>query len=232
MNVIKKLRESLFSCQALFTILLFLLVAAFLTNNKDLLSAVRQGDIAYVRESVSGDLLEAYLLMLLVMIIQNSFTVIPLIIVITINLALFGFVYGFLWSWFTSVIAAVIIYTLFRYYFRHIVTNKVNKDILKKINENGYGYVFQARIFPFVPTSLINILAGLSSIHIADFVKATVFGNLIYFFVLALIPAGVLSSSVTVTVIGIVVFLLIGFYYWFSKKKTKAADNENASQQE
>ena len=37
---------------------------------------------------------------LLIMSIQNIFTVIPLILVLTVNYTLFGFLYGFLWSWF------------------------------------------------------------------------------------------------------------------------------------
>ena len=57
-------------------------------------------------------------------------------------------------------------------------------------------FVFSARVLPFIPTSLINILGGLSTIGLKGFTIGTALGNFIYFFLLALVPAGLMSSGI------------------------------------
>ncbi|MFC6601848.1 TVP38/TMEM64 family protein [Ectobacillus funiculus] len=120
------------------------------------------------------------------MIIQNAFTIIPLLGLITINVALFGFFNGFLWSWFTSIIAAIIIFMSVRYCFQDWVLKKINPALVTKVEQAGFMYVIQGRIFPFVPTSLVNIIAGLSSIRFTHFLLGTIIGNFVYFFFCAI----------------------------------------------
>src|SRR3954462_15298054 len=99
---------------AVMTVLIFVIFFDSIMESK-IFEAVMAGDIQYIRNAVSNSWLYAYLFMLFIMVIQNSFTVIPLILVITINIALFGFLKGFLWSWFTSVIAGILIFLSVRY---------------------------------------------------------------------------------------------------------------------
>jgi len=197
-------------------LLVILTVLCFLRDNP-LLNAVLDGNVRKVRTMLEGNMLYAYLFMLLIMIIQNSFTIIPLILVITINLALFGFIQGFLWSWFTSVVAAYIICVCVRFVFKNRVIKRFNPEHIEKMEQNAFKYVFQARVFPFVPTSLINILAGLSSVHYKPFVLGTTLGNFIYFFVLALIPAGLLSADISLYMLAVIVIFIFGLYYVFKR---------------
>ena len=163
--------------------------------------------------------------MFLVMVIQNSFTVFPLILVITINLNLFGFINGFLWSWFTSVLASILVFYGVRYIFQGMIIEKFNPKLIEKVDANGFAYVFQARIFPFVPTSLVNILAGLSTIRIMPFTIATAIGNFLYFFALALIPAGIIKADLNEYVVWVIILGAVLLYYLFKllQKKRKAA---------
>ncbi|WP_310194857.1 VTT domain-containing protein [Neobacillus niacini] len=153
------------------------------------------------------------------MVIQNSFTIIPLIIIITLNYALFGFVNGLIWSWFTSIIAAGIWFFGSRYFFNDWVQKKSNPELLTKMEQNGLLFVFQARIIPFVPTSLINILSGLSSITFKHFIIGTMFGNLIFFFVLSLIPAGLMEGNMEQNILLGIAIILVGFVFFFRVKK-------------
>ncbi len=198
-------------------VLLVILTVLCILRDSPLFNAVLDGNVRYVRSILEGNMLYAYLFMLLIMIIQNSFTIIPLILVITINLALFGFLQGFLWSWFTSVAAAYIICVCVRFIFKNKVIKRFNPEHIEKIEQNAFKYVFQARVFPFVPTSFINILAGLSSVYYKPFVLATALGNFIYFFVLALIPAGLLSADINLYMLAVMVIFLFGLYYVFKR---------------
>lgn len=64
------------------------------------------------------------LIMMLLMFLQNLFTFIPLILVITINIALFGFWRGYFFSTFSSVIGSTLIFLSIRYFFANLFTSE------------------------------------------------------------------------------------------------------------
>lgn len=189
-------------------------------RNTSLFEAILEGDLQKIKTFVGNNRISILLFSTLVMIIQNTFTIIPLLVVITINITFFGFLLGFLWSWLTSILAAIIIFFLVRYLFQSWLLRKIDEKLVKKVENKGFLYVFEARVFPFVPTSLVNILAGVSSIKFSSFLLGTLFGNFIYFFVLALIPVGFLSSTVNEYIVGGILLLFLTFYYFYSKKRT------------
>lgn len=191
----------------------FFVLFMFLLLNRQILTHLVNGDVLAIREFLIENLLYAYVFMLVIMIIQNTFTVFPLLLVITINITLFGFINGFLWSWISSLIAATIVFYSVRYLFQERLIEKFKKELIEKVDAKGFSYVFQARIFPLVPTSLVNVLGGLSTVRFWPFLLATTFGNFIYFFVLALIPAGLLSDDINETFIWVILVGAILVYY-------------------
>ena len=168
---------------------------------------------------------------LLIMSIQNIFTVIPLILVLTVNYTLFGFLYGFLWSWISSIIGAAFMFFGSRYFFQGWVAKKINPEWLTKIEHNTFTFVFQARIMPFVPTSLINILGGVSPIKFKPFILGTILGNFIYFLLLISIPAGILHTNMNDSIVIFVIFLAIVVYFilkkLFKRKNTQKNIDSN-----
>lgn len=80
-----------------------------------------------------------------------------------------------------------------RYWFQDFFAKYVNSQWESKIEENGFGVVFIGRVMPFMPTSVVNIAAAISSIRFMKFFYATVLGNMIYFFILSSISLGILS---------------------------------------
>lgn len=202
-------------------LLIFAIVFFVYIQESELYKAIINGDDEYLKIAVSDATLYIYGFMLMIMIIQNSFTVIPLLLVITINITIFGFVKGFLWSWITSILAAIIIFMTVRYLFSNYFSSKISSVQLEKIENNGVSYVLIARIFPFIPTSLINIIGGLSTISLRKFIIGTAVGNFIYFFILALIPAGLLLSGINAYVIAAIIILFVAASYLLSKIKGK-----------
>lgn len=200
-----------------------LLLLVFLILNRQIITLLVKRDVDAIQGFLDDNLLYALLFMLVIMILQNSFTVFPLLLVITINITLFGFFNGFLWSWISSVIAAMLVFYAVRYLFQERLIEKFKPELLKKIDANGFAYVFQARIFPLVPTSLVNILGGISTVRFWPFTIATTIGNFLYFFILALIPAGLFSEELNETVIWIVLIgaILVYYLYKFVRKKRK-----------
>ena len=201
----------------------FLLLLVFLIMNRQIITLLVNQDIEATQDFLDDNMLHAVVFMLVIMILQNSFTVFPLLLVISINITLFGFINGFLWSWISSIIAAIAVFYSVRYLFQERLIEKFKPELLKKIDANGFSYVFQARVFPLVPTSLVNILGGLSTVRIWPFILATTIGNFLFFFALALIPAGLLSEELDETLIWVVLIGAILAYYLFKlvRKKRK-----------
>jgi uncharacterized membrane protein YdjX (TVP38/TMEM64 family) len=205
-----------------------ILIIFLVVHNTETFRLLRIGDLDSIIISLKNTTFSKFFFTFIIMVIQNSFTIIPLIIIITINYALFGFFNGLLWSWLTSIIAAGIWFYGSRYFFNDWVQKKTNPELLSKMEQNGLLFVFQARIIPFVPTSLINILSGLSSIKFKHFLVGTMFGNLIFFFVLTLIPAGLMEGNMEQNILLGTVLVLVGvvvFYRIRKKQKTRKQVN-------
>ncbi|MGE7984239.1 TVP38/TMEM64 family protein [Solibacillus sp. NPDC093137] len=175
------------------------LFAAILTGLFFLLykSGISVSDLSpqLILELAHNNLTIVILIMILLMFLQNLFTFIPLILVITINIALFGFWRGYFFSTFSSVIGSTSIFLSIRYFFANLFSSEKLKKYEQQINQNSFLFVLSGRILPFLPTNLINIVSGLSKMKISYFISATTIGNMIYGLVLASVSYGVVSVS-------------------------------------
>ena len=122
----------------LLALLLLLLIPLFAALDRDLFHAVLNGEIYEIRTAVAGNPITSYLLLLVLMIVQNTFTIIPLILIITLNFTLFGFVNGFIWGWICSIIAAMLIFICVRYIFQ----DRLLKRFKPRINQISRGKRF------------------------------------------------------------------------------------------
>lgn len=173
-----------------FAALAALLVLALRT---ELFRLILQGDLDGIRTMAQGNMLELMLLTLVLMVLQNSFTVLPLVLLVTFNISVFGFFNGYLWSWSTSIVGAIVPFLITRFWFQDMFVAKIKEEWRRKLELNGFWFVFAGRVFPFMPTSVINLASGVSSVTIKHYMWSTVLGNMIYVFALALIPLGIMS---------------------------------------
>lgn len=177
--------------------LVLLLVAAVLAAA--LLYAVASGLTAVSEEDIRRMTAENMGLLLLVMfalmVFQNLVTVIPLVAILSVNVALFGLVGGFAWSWLTSLVGATAAFAVARYGFQDVVTRKLKRSWLEKIEQNGFMFVFLARLFPFAPSNLINFTAGVSGVPFRRYIASTAAGNFLFQLTVSLLVEGLLSEG-------------------------------------
>lgn len=197
---------------------LIVIILTYTLSQTEWFPSILSGDIHSI---VKENKYSMMLITLMIMVIQNTFTIIPLLLIISINYSLFGFINGFLWSWFTSIIGAALMFYGSRYLLQSWVINKVKDEWLKEIEANGFIFVFQGRIIPFIPTSLINIVSGISTIKFKSFINGTIIGNFLYFFILTLVPAGLMKAEWNESIIITILALSIIFYLYYRKKKKK-----------
>ncbi|RXZ81737.1 DedA family protein [Paenibacillaceae bacterium] len=168
-------------------------IAAVLLFHSDLLSFIPYWDPQQLVALANDNIMLLLLVTLLLMVVQNLFTVLPLLLLVSINVSIFGFLYGYLWSWLTSVIGAVIAFLIIRSGVQRFFLRFLNQKLLDRFERSGFYYVLIGRLFPLIPTSMVNIAAGISSIPIKAFTYGTLIGNMFYLLVLSLIPMGLMS---------------------------------------
>ncbi|WP_127531790.1 TVP38/TMEM64 family protein [Paenibacillus kobensis] len=187
-----------------------------------------------IRDIAHDDIILLMLIMLVIMTLQNIFTFIPLILVITANITLFGFWKGYLYGCCCSVIGSTLVFLSIRYLFHDVFANSAKiQQFKERIEKNGFAFVLFGRILPLMPTNLINITSGLSSIRTTQFIIATTIGNLIYGLALSSVSFGMLSAAdhnhfyVLLTA---VVVLVVVIYYRLNKRRLKKAVEGNTKQ--
>lgn len=212
-----------------------LLISYLLVIHFDLFRYLYEGDIDRAQAYLTRNWASTLLLTFLIMLIQHTFTIFPLLLVISMNVLIYGLLPGFLWSWFASLLASAIVFYAVRYLVDDLVVRKIPKSITRSIEANSFLYVFQARIIPFIPTSLVNLAAGLSHVKFMPFILATAIGNFIFFFLLALVSEGLLEATTEQFSLFGIAFaaLLIYFVLMWRKrkwKKPKVKTEENPPQ--
>lgn len=182
-------------------------------------------DEADIRRLAAENMWLLLLVMLAVMIFQNLVTVIPLVAVVSVNVALFGLPGGFMWSWLSSLAGASVAFAAARYWFQEPVTRKLNADWLARIEQNGYLYVFLARLFPFAPSNLINFTAGVSVVKFKHYLASTALGNFLFQLLVAVLLAGLLSEGagqwISLVVFAVLTVAVVGYRFFYKKKKQR-----------
>ncbi|MCM3735165.1 TVP38/TMEM64 family protein [Bacillus cytotoxicus] len=146
----------------------------------------------------------------------------PLIVFVMANAVAFGLWFGFLYSWIGSVLGALIVFSVIRRFGRSQFFSFVNKHpkvrkAMGWIERKGFAPIFVLFCFPFTPSALINVVAGLSRISRRQFVLALALGKLVMIFILSYIGSDLTSfihkPVKTIIVIGII------FILWYVGKK-------------
>lgn len=154
--------------------------------------------------------------------IEAIIPALPLILFVMANAAAFGLGFGFLYSWIGSVLGALLVFTVIRRFGRSRFFSFVNKHpkvrkAMTWIERKGFAPIFILFCFPFTPSALINVVAGLSRISKRQFVLALGLGKFVMIFVLSYIGHDLMSfiyNPIKTVIVAIAIFVL-----WYVGKK-------------
>jgi uncharacterized membrane protein YdjX (TVP38/TMEM64 family) len=130
--------------------------------------------------------------------IEAFLPVLPLFAIVAGNAAAYGLWLGFLYSWIGVCLGAVCVFLICRKLGRHRFLNfltrhpKVN-EAMNWMNKHGFSAIFLFSCFPFSPSSLINVVAGLSNIPISHFLAAIMLGKAIMIFMISFIGHDIMA---------------------------------------
>lgn len=146
----------------------------------------------------------------------------PLFVFVFGNAAAYGLFPGFLYSWIGASSGAVLVFFIIRKLgdrriFKVIRKNKQVKRVTSWLERHGFGPLFLLMCFPFSPSAVINVVAGLSNISRQQFILAVLLGKSVMIFSIAYIGSSIFEFAKnpvkTITVgVGIIIFWIIGKY--------------------
>ncbi|RWR14563.1 TVP38/TMEM64 family protein [Siminovitchia fortis] len=122
----------------------------------------------------------------------------PLFLFVMANANAFGLGWGFLFSWIGASGGAYVVFLLIRRFgeariFGPLRRNTKVQSLTAWVERRGFGPLFLLLCFPFTPSAVVNIVAGLSGIGIYQYMLAVLTGKAVMIFIMSFIGYDVIS---------------------------------------
>ena len=147
----------------------------------------------------------------------------PLIVFVLANAAAYGLFKGFLYSWIGAVLGAVLVFYLVRklgnteWVERKVKSNRQVSRVTAWVQRHGFGPLFLLLCFPFSPSAIINVVAGISKVSAQQFILAVLLGKAVMIFSISYVGSSLMEFAqnplkTIVVLIGVGLFWVIGKY--------------------
>lgn len=116
--------------------------------------------------------------------IESVIPPLPLLVIITFNISVYGPVMGFIYSWIGTTLGAIIMFSFYRFIFGRYLLKwfghhpKVQKA-MAWVSNQPTATLFIITAIPFTPSSAINLAYGLSEYKKRSFFKTTILAKLV-----------------------------------------------------
>jgi uncharacterized membrane protein YdjX (TVP38/TMEM64 family) len=170
--------------------------------------------------------------------LESFLPFLPLVVFVLTNTVAYGLLWGFLYSWIGTSLGSITVFWLIRRY-RHtrmiqwLRNNKQVKKITDWLDRHGFGPLFILLCFPFSPSAIINVVAGLSRISLQQFALAVFLGKALMIFSIAYVGDSLSSfaeNPIKAVVVAVVItlFWIVGKYVEARlKRKNKALEQSH-----
>jgi uncharacterized membrane protein YdjX (TVP38/TMEM64 family) len=140
----------------------------------------------------------------------------PLFLFVMANASAFGLWLGFLYSWIGAVAGTVLVFLLVRKYGQKRILRVLKKHqkvqkLMSWVEKHGFGPLFILLCFPFTPSAVVNIVAGLSNISIAQYMLAVLTGKMVMIFTISFVGYDIKSlvtQPIRTAIVALVIFIL------------------------
>ncbi len=158
--------------------------------------------------------------------VESLVPVLPLMVIVTFNIGAHGPILGFIYSWVGNFLGSIVVFLFFRYVVKRFLYHRIMKHEAVK---RGFEFVakanqtllFMVAIFPFTPSSLLNICFGLSDFSQKTYMITIGCAKLFMIFFLTLFGNSFMmafENPVHLFFSGIVLVLLMLLSRYFSNK--------------
>lgn len=165
---------------------------------------------------------------ILLPLIEAFLPFLPLFLFVMANANAFGLWLGFLFSWIGSTIGALLVFLLIRKYGQKkilsiIKNNSQVQKLMVWVEKHGFGPLFILLCFPFTPSAVVNIVAGLSKISIAQYILAVLTGKAVMIFTMSFVGYDIkalITQPIRTAIVGLIIFIL-----WYVGKRIEIKMN-------
>ncbi|RDW19921.1 TVP38/TMEM64 family protein [Oceanobacillus chungangensis] len=168
--------------------------------------------------------------------IESFLPFLPLMVFVLGNAAAYGLLQGFLLSWLGTSIGSIFVFFILRKLGHTKLLSKVRENkqvtrITSWVERRGFGPLFLLLCFPFSPSAVINVVAGLSRVSIQQFVLAVFMGKAVMVFSIAYVGSSFMEFAqnplkTIIVIICVVLFWMLGKYL---EKRLQRNANEKSS---
>ncbi|MFC7321170.1 TVP38/TMEM64 family protein [Halobacillus campisalis] len=157
---------------------------------------------------------------ILLPLIEAFLPILPLVAFVLANSVVYGLFKGFLYSWIGAVAGSLLVFLIVRRlgqqrFFNFVSRHKQVKRVMTWLEEHGFGPLFLLMCFPFSPSSIINVVSGLSNVSRQQFMLAAILGKSVMIFTISYVGSSIASFAQNPTksiVVGVCIlaFWMIG----------------------
>lgn len=159
----------------------------------------------------------------------------PLFAFVMANSAAYGLLKGFLYSWVGSSLGSIAVFFIIRKFGNKKLLMKIKKNrqvihVTSWVERHGFGPLFLLLCFPFSPSSIINVVAGLSNVSKQQFILAVLLGKSVMIFSIAYIGSSIFEfakNPVKTIIITICIIIFWGLGKLLEKKLIKRSENRH-----
>lgn len=163
--------------------------------------------------------------------VEALIPMLPLVAIVTFNVAGHGMFWGFVYSWIGSTIGAIAVFMFFRnikntkllYKFLHL--KRINQ-LIQWVSRQDKKLLFLVSIFAFTPSCIVNISFGLSDFDSKTFIQTIVLAKLVMISSLVLFGTTVVNSleDPVMIIVSVVILAILYFLSNYMSKKTGLSD--------
>lgn len=174
---------------------------------------------------------------LLLPFIESFLPFLPLFVFVFANAGAYGLWFGFILSWAGTVAGSYVVFLIIRKYgrsrfLRFLTRHKRVQQLIGWVERNGFAPLFLLICFPFTPSALVNLVAGLSNMKKKSYLIILMAGKFVMIFTISFIgydlKALLTQPLRTGIVIGIIV-LLWAVGKWLEKRLDRKVEEESSS---
>lgn len=116
--------------------------------------------------------------------LESIFPPLPLFAIVMTNVNAYGFWGGAFFSWIGTVSGSALVFLFFRWVSKrkmraYLLRHAKMRRFLQWVKRRGFTPVFLLYAFPFTPSSLVNVVAGLSPLPLYSYFSALIIGKAI-----------------------------------------------------
>ncbi|MEI5906481.1 TVP38/TMEM64 family protein [Bacillus spongiae] len=161
--------------------------------------------------------------------IEAFFPFLPLFLFVLANANAFGLWWGFLFSWIGASLGAFIVFLIVRKYgqkkiLRFLQRHQKVQRLMNWIEDHGFGPLFLLLCFPFTPSAVVNIVAGLSRMNIYQYMLAVLTGKMVMIFIISYIGYDLRALITQPTKTGLALGII--FILWLVGKRLEVRLNQ------